>query len=204
MVLALVPKAALVSAALSFLAGCASVEEGRLRVATDSGPRPVLALLRSRAATETLTVYLEGDGAAWPSHWQPPRDPTPVRALVLDMAALDNSSQVAYLARPCQYLEAVALAACPVELWTHRRFSEPAIAVLDAALSALKRASGASRLRLVGYSGGGVMALALAARRIVEGPMLHIALAALHHGAAHPGLPALAVGRRVCFREMEV
>ena len=204
MALALVPKAALVSAALSFLAGCASVEEGRrrvsaeterggfVRVATDSGPRPVLALLRSRAATETLTVYLEGDGAAWPSHWQPPRDPTPVRALVLDMAALDNSSQVAYLARPCQYLEAVALAACPVELWTHRRFSEPAIAVLDAALSALKRASGASRLRLVGYSGGGVMALALAARRADVRQVVTIA-APLRVGAwvAHHGLTPL-------------
>jgi esterase/lipase len=36
---------------------------------------------------------------------------------------------------------------------------------MDAAVTALKRASGASRLRLVGYSGGGVMAMLLAARR---------------------------------------
>jgi hypothetical protein len=204
MALAPVAKAALTSAALLFLGGCASLDDGRrrvevetgnggfARVVADSGPHQVLALLRSRAAAETLTVYLEGDGAAWPGRWQPPLDPTPDRALVLDMAVQDASSQVAYLARPCQYLDALALAACPVELWTRRRYSDPAVAAMDAALAALKRASGASRLQLVGYSGGGVMALALAARRADVTRVVTVA-APLRVGAwvAHHGLTPL-------------
>ena len=35
----------------------------------------------------TLNVYIEGDGAAWPTPWQAPRDPTPTRPLALTLAA---------------------------------------------------------------------------------------------------------------------
>ena len=45
---------------------------------------------------------------------------------------------------------------------------------------------------------------AFAGQGIVEGPMLHIALATLHHRAADSRVPARAVSPRVAFREMQL
>lgn len=168
-------KAALLGAALSFLAGCATMDgrdylrteaprAGFVEVAAGEGAGRLQALLRGGPG-DTLVVYLEGDGAAWPSRWRPPTDPTPDGALVMELAAADPAGAVAYLGRPCQFLADAALAACSPELWTRRRFAPEAVAAMDGGLDRLKAATGARRLRLIGHSGGGVMALLLAARR---------------------------------------
>jgi pimeloyl-ACP methyl ester carboxylesterase len=49
--------------------------------------------------------------------------------------------------------------------WTERRFAPQVVEATNQAVDALKARSGASRLRLVGYSGGGALATLLAARR---------------------------------------
>ncbi len=112
-----------------------------------------------------LTIYIEGDGAAWHAPDRPPRDPTPVNPLVIQMAAADPSVAVAYLGRPCQYLDAAVLQRCDPALWTRGRFSEPAVAAVNRAVDAIKAASGAREISLAGYSGGGAMAALVAARR---------------------------------------
>jgi len=81
------------------------------------------------------------------------------------MALMDPSRAVAYLGRPCQFLAEAELLRCDPALWTGGRFSEDAVAATDQAVEALKRSHGASRLNLVGYSGGGAMAALVAARR---------------------------------------
>jgi dienelactone hydrolase len=172
-----VAKAALLSAAFLLLVSCTGLPDARQRLAQESerggfvridgppGPQGLYALLRDAGKDETLSIYIEGDGAAWPTRWHPPDDPTPEGTLVFDMLLADPAPKRAYLARPCQYLDSPALAACSPESWTRARFADAAVGAMDAAVTALKRASGASRLRLVGYSGGGVMAMLLAARR---------------------------------------
>lgn len=112
-----------------------------------------------------LRVYIEGDGAAWPTRYQPPRDPTPTEPVALALAAADPAVAVAYLGRPCQYLDPAELAGCAADNWTGSRFSPEVVAAYQAALDALKAELGARRLWLVGYSGGGVLAALLAARR---------------------------------------
>ncbi|MCX7897829.1 MAG: alpha/beta hydrolase [Rhodocyclaceae bacterium] len=121
---------------------------------------PVHAWLRGHEG-RTLTVVIEGDGAAWFSPQWPPADPTPDYSLALALAR-EIPGAVAYLGRPCQF---EMNAACRIEHWTRRRFSPELVEALDRALDALKQESGADRLRLVGHSGGGVMAVLLAARR---------------------------------------
>jgi len=169
-------KAALACAAFLFLSACETTSrlpEGRDAVAKRMAPHgfvtladiPVFTLLRQASVTTTLSVYIEGDGAAWYSPYHPPADPTPTKLLVLDMAMADRSTAVAYLARPCQFLDAMVLRDCSPKHWTSDRFSPALVEQMDQALDALKRASGASRLRLIGYSGGGVIATLLAARR---------------------------------------
>jgi dienelactone hydrolase len=121
--------------------------------------------------TRTLTVFIEGDGAPWPSPTQPPIDPTPHRPVALQLAvahaALPNAARqsIAYLARPCQYLDDVTLAQCPSGWWRRERFAPAPLAALDAQLTALKATSGATRLQLIGHSGGGAVAALLAATR---------------------------------------
>jgi pimeloyl-ACP methyl ester carboxylesterase len=112
-----------------------------------------------------LTVYLESDGAPWRMPDEPPADPTPHKPMVLNMAIGDTSGAVAYLGRPCQYLEPEALAGCDPALWMRGRFSEDAVAAMDHAVSRLKKSTGAAEVNLVGYSGGGAMAALIAARR---------------------------------------
>jgi hypothetical protein len=168
-------KTALLGAVFSFLAGCAASRLPLTRPAVESrmaqhdfvrvADTPVFALLRQRAAAPLLTVYIEGDGAAWQSAYRPPVDPTPTRPVVLEMVSADPAPAVGYLARPCQFLDAPALADCPVALWTGDRFSPEVMTRMAQALDQLKHASGAKQLRLIGYSGGGVIATLLAGRR---------------------------------------
>lgn len=132
---------------------------------------PLKAWLRTTLAApdhepaSPLTVYIEGDGAEWPAVRQPPADPTPVNALTLRLALRDPGQRVAYLGRPCQYLDHDALAACAPRLWIRARYGEQALRLMSDAIDTLLRLAGAQRVQLVGYSGGGVVAALIAARR---------------------------------------
>jgi dienelactone hydrolase len=116
------------------------------------------------APAERLTIYIEGDGFAWITPSQPSSDPTPRDPLALRLALAQPEGNAAYLARPCQYADARA-SGCASRYWQGARFSEEVIDANDRAIDALKRQFGATRLTLVGYSGGGATALLVAARR---------------------------------------
>ena len=175
-------RAALLSAAFLFaatLAGCAGPDGfggSRQAVEAWAQPRgfvtapagtpglPMLALARGKTAA-VLHVYIEGDGAAWPSPFHPPRDPTPDRPVALALAAQDTAPAVAYLGRPCQFPSAEETWACPVKYWTSHRFAPEVVEAYRQTLDTLKARTGAVQLRLFGYSGGGVIATLLAMSR---------------------------------------
>jgi predicted esterase len=133
-----------------------------------------------------LTVYIEGDGLAWISSDLPSRDPTPQHPLALQLALAQPSGNVAYLARPCQYVDA-EVSGCMQRYWTQQRFAPEVIAATSLALDRLKQQFGARELTLVGYSGGAAVALLSAARRrdvtqviTVAGNLDHRAWTAYH------------------------
>ncbi len=140
------------------------------------------------AENQVLRVYIEGDGAPWPTRFHPPRDPTPLRPVALELAAADNSPLVAYLGRPCQYLDAAELVACATAYWTSARFAPEVVEAYQQALEHLVSVSGARQLSLIGYSGGGVLAALLAVRRrdvvglITVAAPLRVAAWTSHHG----------------------
>lgn len=118
---------------------------------------------QSPSASDTLVVYIEGDGLAWYSATQASSNPTPSDAVALRMALTHPGPEaVAYLARPCQFVRDTP---CDARYWTDARFSEEVIASTSDALDQLLRRSSARRLVLVGYSGGGAVAALVAARR---------------------------------------
>lgn len=136
-------------------------QDGRIPSIIDTGTYPIQVVLPKRTQSNRLRVYIEGDGKAWATRSQPSTDPTPTIPLVSRLAAGDPTP-AAYIARPCQY---VMNGRCNYSVWTDRRFSNEAIESISIALDQVKVMMGVSRLELVGYSGGGTVALLLAARR---------------------------------------
>lgn len=114
---------------------------------------------------DLLAIYIEGDGHAWVDSQTPSGNPTPVNPIALRMALRDASYKTAYLARPCQYVDSDDARNCMHRYWTSHRFSEEVIQSSGQAIDRLKLQSGASKLILLGYSGGAAVALLLAARR---------------------------------------
>lgn len=110
-----------------------------------------------------LTIYIEGDGMAW-LDGKPSTDPTPRDPLALQLALAHESGNAAYLARPCQFPTAPARP-CAQRYWADARFAPEVIAATTHAIDRLKALSGASELVLTGYSGGGAVAVLVAAQR---------------------------------------
>ncbi len=112
------------------------------------------------------TVYIEGDGnIGWNDLTVPWTDPTPVQPAALQMAADDNSANVIYLGRPCQYAGAMDTRPCTRALFTTHRYSPQAINAVSAALDNLKKRYSIPSFSLVGYEGGAAVAVELAAVR---------------------------------------
>lgn len=174
-----VPSGAAFLFLLAALSGCTTVEgfggsrqavlewslpHGFAVLPVAAGRFDLLTLVRG-GGSDLVSIYIEGDGAAWTTAYHPPRDPTPARPVALALAAADPAPAVAYLGRPCQYLNGMALRACDSTYWTGGRFAPEVIVAYEAAIDRIKRRTGAGRIILAGYSGGGVIAALLAARR---------------------------------------
>ncbi len=140
-------------------------EAGFHRIVVAAGPFHLAAFLRLSAPAKVLRVYIAGDGHAWDTRTIPSDDPTPWSPVALELAVRDPALAVAFLARPCQYVPPHSDAACGRSVWTDARYSPRVIASMNAALDHLEALAGVTRLDLVGYSGGGAVAVLAAARR---------------------------------------
>jgi hypothetical protein len=116
---------------------------------------------------ETLFVFLEGDGTPWIDHGtQVAMDPTPRIPLALQLAVRTRGS-VLYLGRPCYF---GAAGECTADLWTSKRYSLPVVDSMAAALNVFLAMHHFREVVLIGYSGGGTLAVLLAPRV----PAVHI------------------------------
>lgn len=117
----------------------------------------------------TLRVYIEGDGLAWVNRHTPSTNPTPREPLALKLALADKTGIGVYLGRPCQYFESSSGACQHNKWWTSHRFSPEVVASYVEAIDYLKRYYNAHKVELVGFSGGGVVAALVAAKRTEMG-----------------------------------
>ncbi|NBV71869.1 MAG: alpha/beta hydrolase [Burkholderiaceae bacterium] len=134
-----------------------------------------------------LNIYLEGDGLAWVSRREPSRDPTPDDPIGLRLAAIDPAPNVIWLARPCQYTFPTESPRCKPYYWTNGRFAPEIVDAIDQAITAAKLSAKATKIHLIGYSGGGGLAVLIAAQRndvvsvrTVAGNIDHPAFTSLH------------------------
>ncbi|MDR1043510.1 MAG: alpha/beta hydrolase [Candidatus Adiutrix sp.] len=127
-------------------------------------PFTLAGLLKGRAGPAgDLAVYLEGDGRGV-VRGRVTQDPTPSRAMGFELARLDPAPAVLYLARVGQFQPAQTGRKYQA-YWSNKRLSEESVNAASRALDEAKAAVGARRLHLVGYSGGGGLAVLLAERR---------------------------------------
>ena len=97
-------------------------------------------------------IYIEGDGYAFNAHGRATQDPTPKGTLVRELAFGDNSPNVVYLARPCQYVKSPI---CSKRHWTTARFAPE---IINAEYGAIKKIAGDNPVILIGFSGGAQVA----------------------------------------------
>lgn len=123
---------------------------------------PIYTWAPEKSVTRTLRIYIEGDGRAWLRSNRPSMDPTPVNRLVHHLMLKDKSPDLAYIAQPCQY---VMNENCSRQVWTFKRYSPKVLVAMNTAVESLKESGQYEKLELVGYSGGGALALLIAAHR---------------------------------------
>ena len=112
-----------------------------------------------------LHVYLEGDGRAWLSRYRASHNPTPRNPVALSLAARDYADNVMYIARPCQYVSFDKNPDCKFPYWTHKRFAPEVIDSVSAVIDLGKKKAKARDLEMIGFSGGGAVAILVSAQR---------------------------------------
>jgi pimeloyl-ACP methyl ester carboxylesterase len=112
-------------------------------------------------ANEPLTIFLESDGIPWIDGRQPSLDPTTREPLALEMM-IRSPAPAAYITRPCY--NGLRTAKGNVEYWTDARYSSEVVDSMVATVHEAQRQSGATEVALVGYSGGGTLAILIAER----------------------------------------
>jgi len=129
-----------------------------------AGDFTLMAYRKTSETSDTLRIYIEGDGKAWKTKYRISDDPTPVDPVALRLASIDNFENIVYIARPGQYFSST-VPCCDNTYWSERRFSEEVINSFDKAIDILKKQTGAKKIELIGYSGGAAIAVILAERR---------------------------------------
>lgn len=136
----------------------------------------------------SIHVYIEGDGFAWVTKTQLSQNPTPREPLVLRLAALDTHPNVLYIARPCQYTPLSEDSHCAPKYWSRSRFAPEVVDSIDQVISTYVEKWGTHQVTLIGYSGGGGIAVLVAAQRkdvekiiTLAGNLDHVALNRYHH-----------------------
>ena len=106
---------------------------------------------------QPLHVYLAGDGRPFLRRDQIAADPTVQRPLIWSLQKRDPQPSI-YIGRPCYHGRNQA---CSPQWWTSHRYAPE---IVHSMVAATRRAAGDRPLVLIGHSGGGALAVRMAAR----------------------------------------
>ena len=165
------PAVVLAALGLALVGGCATPAEhfaetaGAMglerQVVTGAGFRHVLFWKVRGRTGAVLHVYIDGDGTPDIGGY-PAADPTSRNPLMLRLLELDPGPAV-LLGRPCYYGLA-GDAGCRPALWMGERYSEAVVASMAATVREILAPGVYGRVAWFGHSGGGSLAMLLAAR----------------------------------------
>jgi pimeloyl-ACP methyl ester carboxylesterase len=109
---------------------------------------------------QALHVYIDGDGTPWEHESWPAEDPTSRNPLILNMMVQDKTASI-LLGRPC-YHGLNTIAACEESFWTSRRYAQEVVDSMAVALNRWLEKHPFKKVVLIGYSGGGSLAVLMA------------------------------------------
>ena len=110
----------------------------------------------------SYVFYIEGDGNI-AGRYGITANPTPKYSTLMRLVAMDHRPNVVYISRPCQYTPITLNAKCNNnEYWNEGRFSNEVVAALNQVVETINH--NGKKFTLVGYSGGGAIAILIAAR----------------------------------------
>lgn len=109
-----------------------------------------------------IKFYIEGDGFSYIDKYTISSNPTPLEPTALKVALNDSYPNIVYLARPCQYINSQN---CSEFFWGEGKYSFEIINSISEAITILKGNSKSKQIKVVGYSGGGTIALLLGTYR---------------------------------------
>jgi len=112
--------------------------------------------------SNTLHVYLDGDGTPWENNRWISDDPTARNPLILRLMAEDKTDSI-ILGRPCYYGLSHSFA-CHHRYWTSHRYAAIIVESMVNALTRWLQNKHYTELVLIGYSGGGTLAVLMAER----------------------------------------
>ncbi|MGR9114813.1 MAG: lipase family protein [Gammaproteobacteria bacterium] len=114
----------------------------------------------SQLETGALHVYLDGDGSPWHQKRWLNDDPTSRNPLILDLMHQDNAASL-MLGRPC-YHGFSQVPPCHFKYWTSHRYAQEVINSMVQALRSWLNMHPYKHIVLIGYSGGGALAILMA------------------------------------------
>lgn len=153
---------------LGLLSACATPTEQLIQqgdyqrlVLPGIGFNHVVYLKDGKKQSDTLHIYIEGDGSPFVSQGRMvAADPTSPRPLMLELMLKDDTRS-AYVGRPCY--DGMALEnGCDPRFWTHARYSDEVVMSMVAVVEKLTRQLNAKEIVLLGHSGGGALAVLMA------------------------------------------
>jgi hypothetical protein len=138
---------------------------------------------------QPYNIYIEGDGLAFLNRYTISDNPTPSKIMMFKLASIDKRLNVIYLARPCQYTSIALNPKCSnSKYWSSDRFSEESVSAMNQAIIKL---SHNKPTNLIGFSGGGAIAVLAAERNpkvstiiTVAGNLDHVAFNNHHRVSA--------------------
>jgi len=107
-----------------------------------------------------LHVYLDGDGTPWVRNRWIADDPTARNPLILRLMSQDQQPSI-LLGRPCYYGLSES-SGCDNKYWTSHRYSKAVVQSMSQTLNSLLENYQFNEIVLIGYSGGGSLALLMA------------------------------------------
>jgi len=154
----------------SFLFGCATPSERFNQKAVDLGFKSQLVetdqfqhqiyLSKYINKSAVLHVYIDGDGTPWERNRWIADDPTARNPLILRLMKQDTESSI-LLGRPCYYgLSYTSM--CDNKFWTSHRYSKQVVDSMVQALNNWLDQYDYKEIVIIGYSGGGAIALLMA------------------------------------------
>ncbi|HJD55122.1 MAG TPA: alpha/beta hydrolase [Rickettsia endosymbiont of Pyrocoelia pectoralis] len=105
-----------------------------------------------------FVFYIEGDGHLADGAVNSD-NPTPANPMLIKLAAIDKRPNVVYIARPCQYTPLKMNPKCINDYWLDKRMNGEVVSSINDVINTINNGQ---KFSLVGFSGGGGLAILIA------------------------------------------